>query len=144
MLRGEGIRPIGDPNEILYQEADVLIVAATSGVITEKNQAKVKAPVIFEGANKPISKGAEIALTRRGITVFPDFVANAGTAELFTVGMLADCQIEEETILRLIKNITVNATVELMRLAEEKQISHREAAKVVSTLNLWKQVIYAH
>jgi glutamate dehydrogenase/leucine dehydrogenase len=56
----------------------VLIPAALPDVINEHNQAKVKAKIIVEGANLPVSEAVEEKLHYRKILVIPDIIANAG------------------------------------------------------------------
>ena len=46
--------------------------------ITEKNVGQIKAPVILEAANAPISPAADQQLAERGVIVLPDVLANAG------------------------------------------------------------------
>ncbi|MBU4351365.1 Glu/Leu/Phe/Val dehydrogenase, partial [Patescibacteria group bacterium] len=57
---------------------DILIPAAVSDVINQKNYNKVKARIIVEGANIPIPEKIEDRLWRKGIMIVPDFVANGG------------------------------------------------------------------
>ncbi|MBL7663636.1 MAG: Glu/Leu/Phe/Val dehydrogenase [Bacteriovoracaceae bacterium] len=64
--------------DLLCLDVDVLIPAAISGVITEKNAAKIKAKVIAEGANGPCTGPAIDILTEKGVFVIPDILCNAG------------------------------------------------------------------
>ena len=64
--------------ELLEAECDVLIPAAVENQITEANAANVKAPVILELANGPVTPGADAILDRNGVTVVPDILANSG------------------------------------------------------------------
>jgi len=64
--------------ELFELEVDVLIPAALSDVITPSNVDKVKARVVVEGSNIPMSPDIEEILHKKGILVVPDFVANAG------------------------------------------------------------------
>ena len=57
---------------------DILIPAATSDVIGEKNYNKVKAKIIIEGANIPIKEEYEEKLHQEGVLIVPDILANAG------------------------------------------------------------------
>lgn len=67
------------PREAIFGlDADVLIPATVTDVINESNRATVKAKIIVEAANIPMSEETEEYLFRRGILVVPDFVANAG------------------------------------------------------------------
>ncbi len=64
--------------EILEAECDILIPAAMEGVINLHNAANVKAPLILEAANGPITAGADEILRKRGCVIIPDMYANAG------------------------------------------------------------------
>ncbi|PIZ89561.1 MAG: Glu/Leu/Phe/Val dehydrogenase [Candidatus Nealsonbacteria bacterium CG_4_10_14_0_2_um_filter_37_10] len=67
------------PREAIYElPVDILIPAATSDVIGEKNYRKVKAKVIVEGANIPIREEYEEKLYKKGVLIVPDILANAG------------------------------------------------------------------
>lgn len=67
-----------DGKAIFELDVDVLIPAALPDVINESNVARVKAPIIVEGANIPMREEYERTLHKRGTLVIPDFVANAG------------------------------------------------------------------
>jgi glutamate dehydrogenase (NAD(P)+) len=64
--------------ELLAIPVDVLIPAAIDGVITEQNVSKVKARIIAEGANGPITNTAMNELEERGVFIIPDVLCNAG------------------------------------------------------------------
>ena len=57
---------------------DILIPAAVTDVINDKNKHTVKAKIIVEGANIPMRERVEEELSKKGIFIVPDFVANAG------------------------------------------------------------------
>ena len=73
---GKGKAIPGD--ELLELDVDILIPAAIGGVINEENVERVKAPIIIEAANGPITPTADKVLFDRGIIVLPDILANAG------------------------------------------------------------------
>lgn len=62
----------------LEVECDYLVPAALGGVITEENAPRLKAGVVVEGANGPVTSNADVLLQKRGIPVVPDILANAG------------------------------------------------------------------
>lgn len=64
--------------ELLELDVDVLIPAAIGGVIHCDNVEKIKAPIVIEAANAPITPEADERLHERGIIVLPDILANAG------------------------------------------------------------------
>lgn len=66
------------PGAELFADADILIPAARQDVIDAEDAHRVTARIIIEGANLPTSPQAQQILHERGITVVPDFIANAG------------------------------------------------------------------
>jgi glutamate dehydrogenase (NAD(P)+) len=72
-----GSEPISN-DELLELDVDVLMPAALGGVITHENAEKIRADVIVEGANHPVTPVADLHLHDRGIIVVPDILANAG------------------------------------------------------------------
>jgi glutamate dehydrogenase (NAD(P)+) len=64
--------------DVLEAECDILIPAALEGVINLTNAARIKAPLIIEAANGPITAGADDILRAKGTVVIPDMYANAG------------------------------------------------------------------
>ncbi len=72
-----GAEPIpGDA--LLTLDVDVLMPAALGEVITSANVDEVKASVVIEAANNPVTPMADAALADRGVLVVPDILANAG------------------------------------------------------------------
>jgi glutamate dehydrogenase (NAD(P)+) len=71
----------GDPvtnEELLEVECDVLSPAALGEVITDANADRVRASVVLEAANYPVTPGGDKILRDRGVAVIPDILANAG------------------------------------------------------------------
>lgn len=64
--------------DLLLLEVDFLVPAALEGVICEDNADKIRAKVIVEGANNPVSHLADEVLRSKGVTIVPDLLANAG------------------------------------------------------------------
>ena len=69
---------IREGDKVLEDECDILVPAALEGTINLKNAAKIKAPLIVEAANGPITVGADEVLRGRGTVIIPDLYANAG------------------------------------------------------------------
>ena len=63
---------------VLEEECDILIPAALEGVIHRGNAENIRARLIVEAANGPISFGADEILRKKGIIIIPDMYANAG------------------------------------------------------------------
>lgn len=64
--------------QLLELECDLLVPAAIENVITEANASKIRAKVVLELANGPITPVADATLHKNGIIVVPDILANAG------------------------------------------------------------------
>ncbi|CAO3691604.1 unnamed protein product [Umbelopsis ramanniana] len=69
---------IDEPAKILEVECDILIPAALERQIGLRNVDKIKAKLVGEAANGPITPGAHRKLEARGIPVIPDLLLNAG------------------------------------------------------------------
>jgi glutamate dehydrogenase (NAD(P)+) len=65
-------------DELLELDVDILIPAALSGQITEKNADKIKCKILAEGANGPTSPEADAILFDKGVFTIPDILANSG------------------------------------------------------------------
>ncbi len=67
-----------DRDAVIDVECDIWIPAARPDVVREDNVARLKTRLVVQGANIPITAGAEQILHERGVMVLPDFIANAG------------------------------------------------------------------
>jgi len=73
-----GANYVSNGSEILEKDCDILIPAAMEGVINLSNAQRIKANVIIEAANGPVTAGADEILTAAGTIIIPDMYANAG------------------------------------------------------------------
>lgn len=69
---------IEEGTKALEVECDILVPAALEGVINLSNARRIKAPLIIEAANGPVTSGADEILRERGTVIIPDMYANAG------------------------------------------------------------------
>jgi glutamate dehydrogenase (NAD(P)+) len=117
--------------ELLEIECDVLVPAAIEGVITVKNADDIKAKVICEGANGPITFEADKVLNDRGIFVVPDILANSGGVTVSYFEWVQDIQAyfwSEEEVNDRLRDIMEDAFGHVHALAGDKGLSMRQAA----------------
>ncbi|WP_085308224.1 Glu/Leu/Phe/Val family dehydrogenase [Planktotalea arctica] len=67
-----------DGAAVLESDCDILIPAALEGVINLENADRIKANLIIEAANGPVTAGADDILREKGVVIIPDMYANAG------------------------------------------------------------------
>ena len=78
ILNFPGAQNITNSAELLEYECDILVPAALENQITVKNAARIKAKVIGEGANGPVTAEAGKILEDKGVLILPDLFLNAG------------------------------------------------------------------
>ncbi len=84
IVRHGGVTGFPDANhvaegaDVLEEDCDILIPAALEGVINLSNARRIKAKMIIEAANGPVTAGADDILRERGVVIVPDMYANAG------------------------------------------------------------------
>ncbi len=120
-----------DGTEIISWPADVLIPAALENVITARNAADVQAGIVIEGANGPTTPQAHEILLKRGITVVPDILANAGGVTVSYFEWAQNVQRfswEYERVVDELEKVMRRAYGHVRDLAREKSIDLRTAA----------------
>jgi len=129
-----GVEEISN-DELLELNVHVLVPAALEAQITASNAANIRAKVIVEGANGPITPEADLILADKGAMVVPDILANAGGVVCSYFEWVQNIQCfpweEEETNQRL-GRIMQRALIEVWQIAEERGISLRLAAYVLA------------
>ncbi len=122
-------------DEILYQEADILIPAALENQIREDNADKIKVKVIVEGANGPTTPEADEILEKKGIYVVPDILANSGgviVSHFEWVQALAGLYWEEKEVNDRLENKLIKTFNEVWELTQKTKVSLRTAAYIVA------------
>ena len=117
--------------ELLETACDVLIPAALENQVTKDNAERVKARLIIELANGPVTPEADEILFKNGTKSVPDVLANSGgvTVSCFEWEQnLAGSHWTEDEVFAKLKAIIVPAFTDIWRLAEEKKIDLRTAA----------------
>lgn len=117
--------------EILEQDCDVLVPAATENVITTKNAGRIRARILVEGANSPTTPPADDILFDRGVFVVPDILANAGGVTVSYFEWVQDRQgysWPEGMVNERLKHIQVAAFNDVVRYGEKHNVNNRIAA----------------
>jgi glutamate dehydrogenase (NAD(P)+) len=113
-----------------------LVPAALGGVITrERNATTVNCRVVVEGANEPTTPTADRILEDRGITVLPDFLANAGgvTVSYFEWSQnLQQHRWTHERVNQELKDTITKAYAQVRDLARERKTTFRTAAYAIA------------
>jgi glutamate dehydrogenase (NAD(P)+) len=65
-------------HDVLTLDVDLLVPAALEAQVSQRNAERVRAKVIAEGANAPLTTEADAELSARGVLILPDILANAG------------------------------------------------------------------
>lgn len=121
--------------EILEQDCEVLLPAATESVITSKNASRIKARILVEGANSPTTPPADHILFERGVFVIPDILANAGGVTVSYFEWVQDRQgyfWPEGMVNERLKHIQVSAFNDVVQYGEKHNVNNRIAAYMLA------------
>lgn len=130
-------------DELLQLPCDILVLSALENQVTEKNAAKIKAKMILELANGPVSPAADEILEKRKITIVPDILANAGgvTVSYFElVQNQMNYYWPKDEIQERLKVIMVNAWKAVSEMQEKYNCSLRMAAFVTALSRLQETI----
>ncbi len=139
-----GATPITN-KELLELECDVLIPAAKEDQINKDNAPRIKAKIIAEGANGPVTANADKILEEKGIMVIPDILANAGGVTVSYFEWVQDRHgyfWTEERVNRRLNRMMRESFDNLFMVSEKYSITLRQAAyvyaidRVATTLKL--------
>lgn len=121
--------------ELIAMPCDVLIPAAVEGVLHEGTADTVRAGLVVEAANMPTAAAADEILRRKGITVIPDILANAGgvIASYFEWSQnLQQTQWPARKVERQLRNILRISYRDISKIAAARNLTLRQAAYVVA------------
>ncbi len=139
-LKGYDKGEVLDREELFKIETDILIPAALGGAISkEKNVDFIKAKMIIEAANSPITPTAEKMLLDKKIVIVPDILANAGgvIGSYFEwVQNLQEFRWEKEEFLDRMMKIMKKAYDSVTKLATKEKIDLRKSAYAIAISRL--------
>lgn len=118
-------------DELLEQKTDILVPAALENRLTANNADKIDAKIILELANGPTTPEADATLYKKGITIIPDVLANAGgvmVSYFEQVQNNTNFYWEEDEIENKLKTKMENALMEVYATAKDLDTSLRNGA----------------
>jgi glutamate dehydrogenase (NAD(P)+) len=122
-------------DDLLTMKCDILVPAALENVITLQNAEAIKARIVAEAANGPTTPHADEILARRGITVLPDILANAGgvTASYFEWAQnLQGVTWDVEEINARLQKTMVRALHEMVETMRKHHVPPRAGAMILA------------
>jgi glutamate dehydrogenase (NAD(P)+) len=118
-------------DELIGVDCEVLVPAAMEEHIRGDNADEVKANLVLEVANYPVTPEADDLLKTRGVTVIPDILASAGGVVVSYLEWAQNLQRErwnEDRVNAHLAELMNAATDDVLARANERGITHREAS----------------
>jgi glutamate dehydrogenase/leucine dehydrogenase len=128
-----------DTRQFMGVDCDILVPAAQPDVITAANASSVKASVVLQGANLPVTLEAEVALAHRGVFCVPDVLANAGGVICASVEYRGGT---ETMAFAAIEERISRTTREMIELIDRDQLLPREAVERIARERLLEAASY--
>jgi len=120
-------------NELLEMDVDILVPAALENQITIDNANRIKAKLIAEAANGPITPEADDILFNNGLMTIPDILANAGGVSVSYLEWVQNNQgyyWTEEEVDKILRRLMVKAFNEVYSTAQKYSVDMRQGAYV--------------
>jgi glutamate dehydrogenase/leucine dehydrogenase len=122
------------PNELLALKCDILIPAALENAIDEENAAAVKAKIVAEAANGPVTPEGDKVLESKGYFVIPDILCNAGGVTVSYFEWVQDEQHlfwEAQDVYNRLERVMKTSFAEVLKIHLEHKVSVRTAANML-------------
>lgn len=116
-------------SEIIAVDCDVLVTAAIPDLIKDSDVHKVKASIIIEGSNIPMSMNAEQHFHGSGVLVVPDFVANAGGVISSWVEYIGK---DKDFMFKTVQERIVRNTEEVLSRSKKENRAPRTVAEMIA------------
>ena len=121
-------------DELVTLECEVLVPAALEGAITEENAGAIRARIVAEAANGPVSPAADRILDRRGVFLIPDILCNAGGVTVSYFEWVQDENHlfwDEQDVNQRLERVMTRAFRDVLKIQMERKVSMRLAANIV-------------
>ena len=129
--------------ELLELDVDILIPSALENVITKENANKVKAKIILEMANNPLTEEADKILDEKGVVIIPDILANSGGVIVSYFEMLQNLNDEKwskEKVFEELEKYLSRAFDEVWEIKEKLNLSLRKASFIVALKRIYEKL----
>jgi glutamate dehydrogenase (NADP+) len=130
--------------ELLELDVDILIPAALENVINEKNADKIKAKIILEMANNPLTEEADEILNKKGVIIITDILANSGGVIVSYFEMLQNLNNEKwskEKVFEELEKYLSKAFDEVWHMKGKLNIDLRKASFIVTLRRIYEKYI---
>jgi len=128
----EGFKEISN-EELLTLDVDILSPCAMENVITHENSKDIRAKLIVEGANGPLTPEADEILLSKNVFIVPDFLANSGGVTVSYFEWLQGMQWnfwELDDVRSALQKKMINAFYDVVKTMEKYEIDMRTAAYI--------------
>ena len=133
-----------DGKEMLELPCDVLVLAASESQVTAENAPRISTKLIAEGANSPTTPEADNILAKKGISIIPDILCNAGGVFVSYLEYTQETQQEQmtkEQVQDRLRDRMTRKFEEVSTLAGEKNLHMRDAAMYLALKNVCTALI---
>jgi len=128
--------------ELLELNVDILIPAALENAITIKNANNIKAKIILEMANNPLTEEADEILNKKGISIIPDILANSGGVIVSYFEMLQNLNNEKwskEKVFEELEKYLTKTFDEVWEIKEKLNIDLRKASFILALQRIYEK-----
>ena len=127
--------------ELLTLPVDILIPAALEDVINENNMQNIKAKIIVEMANGPVTPKAHHYLSEKGVTIVPDILANSGGVAASYIEWEQNMKnniYKREVVLNRLENLMITAFENVWDNSKKYKTNLKEASYLVALKRILK------
>ncbi|MGB9637373.1 MAG: Glu/Leu/Phe/Val family dehydrogenase, partial [Microgenomates group bacterium] len=138
-----GTIPVTNP-QLLITDCDILVPAALESVITKENADRIRAKIIVEMANGPITPEADEILNKKGVIVVPDILANSGGVTVSAFEWEQNIKREKWEARRVnerLRKRIVGALDEVWEMGKKKKVDLRQAAYILAVDKVAKAML---